>query len=114
MQHGRKIAAVVGDADKHFDKLCEIGASLTARGFLVYIQFQQPPTSELLSTFEKFEEYDIIEAAAHLADLIVIANIDGLTDQMEYVLHQWASTSKDIVYVVPPPDDKDDDENPVN
>ena len=97
MHKGRKIAALIGNASQHEKEIYEIATQLNGRGFLVIIPFRPAVMSDLLSTFNQFEAQDIQETAIDLADLIVMVNVDGMTDEMEYVAGR--NRNKDIVWI---------------
>ena len=107
MQNGRKIATLIGDSNKRLKEIIEIASQLTARGFLTIIPFPEDNRDSILHAFDAYESQDIQETAIALADLIVMVNLDGITDVMEYIaLH---NRNKDVVYIVP--QEKDDVDN---
>ena len=107
MHKGRKIAALIGNPGEHEKEIYEIATQLNGRGFLVIIPFRPAVISDLLSTFNQFEAQDIQETAIDLADLIVMVNINGMTDEMEYVAGR--NRNKDIVWIQPMEDAPNED-----
>lgn len=107
MHKGRKIAALIGDPNKHEKEIYEIATQLNGRGFLVIIPFRPAVMSDLLLTFNQFEAQDIQETAIDLADLIVMVNVSGITDEMEYVAGR--NRNKDIVWIQPTEDAPNED-----
>lgn len=100
MHKGRKIAALIGDATQNGKEIHEIATQLNGRGFLVIIPFPTSGPSNLLSAFDSFESQDIQDTALDLADLIVMVNLNGITDEMEYIAGR--NRNKDIVWIKTP------------
>lgn len=103
MIHDRKTAVLIGDSEKNLTEMVEIARDFAGRGFLTIIPWRRPESgSELLKSFNSYEEFDQLESACKAADLLVMVNLNGMTDQMEYIASKFSNT--DVVWLIPAED----------
>lgn len=107
MINERKLAVLIGDSEKNLTEMVEIARDFSGRGFLTIIPWQRLTSgSELLKSFNAYEDFDQIESACKSADLLVMVNLNGITDQMEYLARKFANT--DVVWLIPTEDRNED------
>lgn len=106
MIQNRKVAVVIGNANDEgiYETIKNISKQLYNRGFIVISPF--PYLENVLDAFaERFsraERFEQMEAAVSVADLIVMENTKGITDDMEFFAN--ANPRADVMWVIPKED----------